>query len=143
MESEMEIVKQDIKMLQSTIHVAHAVVSLVVKPANTPPRPEALVLLIGSETADFKWAVGYHLPSKHRKNLFDGNYDGDDVVYDEEEDEYYWPDGYYFGSLHDSIDWRIDISDVLGWCELPKVPIGEMRAALEKDPMSFVAGESK
>lgn len=49
----------------------------------------------------------------------DLDYEGDDVVYNEENDEYYWPEGWYEWNLYDDMHYRIN-EPVIAWMPLPE-----------------------
>jgi hypothetical protein len=82
------------------------------------PTPEHPVLAV-YDTKYGRFIVrAMYIPRFHKEDI--GDYEGD-CEYDEDNDEYYWPEGWYEWSQEAEINYKLG-EKVTHWMELPKLP---------------------
>ena len=90
-----------------------------IKVKNEKPTPNIPVITFGvnnygkKRTLRAVWVPRFFLES-------DGEY-FDYVDYNEEKDEYYWPEGWYERNEYDEVNWHVD-HEVTHWQPLPEPP---------------------
>ena len=94
-----------------------------IKVKNEKPSPAIPVITFGINSYGKKrtlravWVPKFFLES-------DGEY-SDYVDYNEEKDEYYWPEGWYERNEYDEVNWHVD-HEITHWQPLPDSPVNSL-----------------
>lgn len=66
-----------------------------------------VIVVVEDKKGKFSWMRAFWV-EHHSVDCTGSDYDGDDIVYDEKEDEYYWPEGWYEFNEREEMHWRIE-----------------------------------